>query len=341
MTAPAKAFITGLAGLTLSDDERAFLAAERPFALILFRRNIDTPDQIRTLVAEAREAAGDAGLPVLIDQEGGRVQRLGPPRWRRYPPGRVFGALYAADPAAGLEAARLGARLIADDLTALGITVDCLPVLDVPVPGAHDIIGDRAYGLTADTIIPLARAACEGLLAGGVLPVIKHIPGHGRAGADSHLELPVVDTDAATLAATDFVPFKALADMPLAMTAHVVYRALDPERPATTSPTVIADTIRGAIGFDGLLMSDDVSMQALSGTITERTRALFAAGCDLALHCNGKFDEMVAVAAETPVLAGRALERAEAARALLTVPAAFDRAAAEARFDALIARAVA
>ncbi|MGH2340171.1 beta-N-acetylhexosaminidase [Segnochrobactraceae bacterium EtOH-i3] len=341
MTAPAKAFITGLAGLTLSDDERAFLAAERPFALILFRRNIDTPDQIRTLVAEAREAAGDAGLPVLIDQEGGRVQRLGPPRWRRYPPGRVFGTLYAADPAAGLEAARLGARLIADDLTALGITVDCLPVLDVPVPGAHDIIGDRAYGLTADTIIPLARAACEGLLAGGVLPVIKHIPGHGRAGADSHLELPVVDTDAATLAATDFVPFKALADMPLAMTAHVVYRALDPERPATTSPTVIADTIRGAIGFDGLLMSDDVSMQALSGTITERTRALFAAGCDLALHCNGKFDEMVAVAAETPVLAGRALERAEAARALLTAPAAFDRAAAEARFDALIARAVA
>lgn len=341
MTAPAKAFITGLAGLTLTDDERAFLAAERPFALILFRRNIDTPDQIRALLSEARAAAGDPELPVLIDQEGGRVQRLGPPLWRRYPPGRVFGTLFARDPEAGLEAARLGARLIADDLTALGITVDCLPVLDVPVPGAHDIIGDRAYGLTPETIIPLARAACAGLLEGGVLPVIKHIPGHGRAGADSHLELPVVDTDAATLAATDFVPFRALADMPLAMTAHVVYRALDPDRPATTSPQVIAGTIRTDIGFDGLLMSDDVSMQALSGSIAGRTRALFAAGCDLALHCNGKLDEMRAVAAETPVLSGRALERAEAARALIRTPDAFDRVAAEARFEALLAGAAA
>ncbi len=337
MTAPAKAFITGLAGLTLTEDERAFLKAERPFGLILFRRNVEAPDQIRALVAEARMAAGDPDLPVLIDQEGGRVQRLGPPRWRRYPPGRHFGTLYAADPDTGLEAARLGARLIADDLRALGITVDCLPVLDVPVPGAHDIIGDRAYGLTPETIIPLARAACEGLLAGGVLPVIKHIPGHGRAGADSHLELPVVDTDAATLATTDFVPFRALADMPLAMTAHVVYRALDPDRPATTSPSVIAEVIRGTIGFDGLLMSDDVSMQALSGSIAERTRALFAAGCDLALHCNGKLDEMIAVAAETPELTGEALARAEAARARLVAPDAFDRPAAEARFDALMA----
>ena len=336
-----RAAILGCSGLSLSREEEAFFRDAQPWGFIIFARNVEAPDQVRRLVDQLRATVDRPDAPVLIDQEGGRVQRLGPPHWRRYPPGRAYGELASNDPLLRREITRLGARLLAHDLAALGINVDCVPVLDVPVAGAHDVIGDRAYAKTPDGVALLGRAACEGLIAGGVLPVIKHIPGHGRAGADSHLELPVVDTDAATLAATDFVPFKALADMPLAMTAHVVYRALDPERPATTSPTVIADIIRGAIGFDGLLMSDDVSMQALSGSIAWRTRALFVAGCDLALHCNGKFDEMVAVAAETPVLSGRALARADAARALLTPPNAFDRAAAEARFDALIARAVA
>ena len=331
----ATAAIYGCAGPSLSDAERRFFRETRPWGFIVFARNIEAPDQVRRLVGELREAAGHAA-PVLIDQEGGRVARLRPPQWRAYPPGRRYGDLYARSPKAGLEAARLGARLIAAELTALGINVDCLPVLDLPVPGAHDVIGDRAYGETPAPVIALGRAAAEGLLAGGVLPIVKHIPGHGRAGVDSHLDLPVVDADAATLAATDFAPFKALADMPLAMTAHVVYAALDPEAPATTSKKVIAGTIRGEIGFDGCLMSDDLSMEALAGSLRERCAASLAAGCDLVLHCNGKMDEMTEVAAGVPVLASDALARSDSALARLRRPEAFDEAGALARFRALL-----
>lgn len=329
------AAIYGCAGLSLGESEKRFFAESRPWGFIVFARNIETPDQLRRLIAEMREAAGH-DAPILIDQEGGRVARLRPPHWRAYPTGRRYGEVYARSKEQGLEAAGLGARLIAAELHALGINVDCLPVLDVPVPGAHDVIGDRAYGLTPDPVIALGRAAAEGLLAGGVLPVIKHIPGHGRAGVDSHLSLPVVDTGHAVLAETDFAPFKALADMPLAMTAHVVYSALDANAPATTSAKVISRVIRQEIGFDGFLMSDDLSMQALAGTLGERTRASLAAGCDIVLHCNGKMDEMKAVAAEVPPLAGKALARSDAALARIGMPDAFDEAAGVERLAELL-----
>lgn len=329
------AFIAGCAGPSLSADEIAFFRDARPWGFILFKRNCEGPDQIRRLCGELRATVGWMA-PILIDQEGGRVQRLGPPQWPAYPTGRAHGDVFARDAAAGRRAARLGARLIAHDLLSLGIDVDCLPVLDVPVEGAHDVIGHRAYGVTPDVVSVLGREAAEGLLEGGVLPVIKHIPGHGRAGVDSHLELPVVSTDRATLETTDFPPFRDAAHLPLAMTAHVVYTALDAANPATTSKTVIDEVIRGLIGFDGCLMSDDVSMQALSGTIAERTAAAIAAGCDLALHCNGRIDEMIAVAAHSPVLSGRALARAERAAALRVAPGDFDEASARAEFAALM-----
>lgn len=325
MAVESKAFITGAAGLTLTADERAFLADERPWGLILFARNCDTPTQIIDLVSQYRECVGRPDAPVLIDQEGGRVQRLKPPGWRRYPTGRAYGEIYDADPSEGRRAAFLGARLIAEDLAALGITIDCLPVADVPAPDGHDVIGDRAYSTDPTIVAEMARAAAEGLLAGGVLPVVKHVPGHGRARADSHLALPVVETDRATLEAIDFAPFKALTDLPLAMTAHVVYTAIDAQAPATTSARVIEEVIRGSIGFDGCLMGDDVSMKALAGDIADRTRALFAAGCDLALHCNGDFNEMRAVANASPQLAGEAARRATAALSRLQPPEPFDR----------------
>ncbi|MBC7586351.1 MAG: beta-N-acetylhexosaminidase [Tardiphaga sp.] len=333
-----RAFITGVSGLELTAEERAFLRAERPWGFILFKRNIDNPAQVARLVEELRGSTGDLDAVVLIDQEGGRVQRLGPPHWPVYPPGAVFGTLYDIEPALGLEAARLSSRLIAADLVDLGITVDCLPLADVPVEGADAVIGNRAYGTTPDKVAAIARAATTGLEQGGVLPVLKHIPGHGRATADTHFKLPVVDTSAAELEAFDFAAFRPLADLPMAMTAHVVFSALDPEQPATTSATIIAQVIRGSIGFQGLLMSDDVSMNALAGSIAERTRAIVAVGCDVVLHCNGKLDEMRAVAAETPILAGQALERAKAVLASRRQPDAFDRIKGRAELDALIAR---
>ena len=334
-----RAFITGVSGTELTAAEREFIRAERPWGFILFKRNVATPAQVTALVSELRAVAGAADAPVLIDQEGGRVQRLGPPHWPVYPPGAVFGSLYDIDSALGLTAARLSARLIAADLAELGITVDCLPLADVPVPGADTVIGNRAYGAEPDKVAAIARAVTEGLELGGVLPVLKHIPGHGRATADTHFRLPTVDTPRDELERTDFAPFKSLADLPMAMTAHVVFSAVDPAHPATTSATMIADVIRGAIGFQGLLMSDDVSMNALSGNIAERTRAIFAAGCDLALHCNGDIGEMREVAGQTPELTGRALERARAALAARKPPQPFDRVAARAELDALIARA--
>jgi beta-N-acetylhexosaminidase len=330
-----RAFISGLSGLTLTADERAFLREARPWGLILFKRNIQDKNQVIDLIREALHELGGA-TPVLVDQEGGRVQRLGPPVWPVYPPGAAYGRIYDRDPDAGLAAARLGARLIAADLVELGINVDCLPLADVPVAGADRVIGDRAYGETPAKVAAIAGAVAAGLADGGVLPVLKHIPGHGRANADSHLKLPVVHADRATLEATDFAAFRPLKRLPLAMTAHVVFTAIDPVRPATTSATMIGEVIRGLIGFGGLLMGDDISMGALSGSIAERSRASLAAGCDLVLHCNGKMDEMRAVAAEAPELAGETKRRADAALAVRKSPSGIDLAAARREFAAMM-----
>jgi beta-N-acetylhexosaminidase len=334
-----RAFITGVSGTELGAEEREFIRGERPWGFILFKRNIETPGQVIQLIRELRAAIDEPDAPILIDQEGGRVQRLGPPHWPVYPPGAVFGTLYDIDPALGLSAARLSARLIAADLFELGVTVDCLPLADVPVAGADAVIGNRAYGTQPAKVAAIARAVTEGLEQGGILPVLKHIPGHGRATADTHFRLPVVDTAKAELERTDFAAFRPLAELPMAMTAHVVFSALDPAHPATTSATIIKQVIRGVIGFQGLLMSDDVSMNALAGSIAERTRAIVTAGCDMVLHCNGKLDEMREVARATPELSGKALERARRALASRRAPQAFDRLAARAELDALMDRA--
>ena len=328
--------IYGCAGTGLSADERDFFRDVKPWGFILFARNISDSVQVKVLVAQLRETIGDTNAPVLIDQEGGRVARLKPPHWKTRPPAASFGALYAANPEAAREATYLNARLIAHDLTQLGINVDCLPVLDVPVPGAHGIIGDRAFAADPATIIALGRAQIEGLLDGGVLPVMKHIPGHGRAGADSHLALPRVDASIEELSASDFVTFRSLDQCPIAMTAHVVYESIDPQRPATTSPKVIRDVIRGEIGFEGLLMSDDLSMKALDGPLSVRAKAALFAGCDLALHCNGDMDEMRDVATEVKNLEGAALKRSAQALSHLVAPSPFDPVAAEARLTLLL-----
>jgi beta-N-acetylhexosaminidase len=334
----SRAFITGISGLELDAAERQFIVDTRPWGFILFKRNVETPEQVAALVRQLRDCIGEADAPVLIDQEGGRVARLGPPHWPVYPPGATFGTLYDLDAALGLRAAWLSSRLIAADLIDLGITVDCLPLADVPVAGADAVIGNRAYGTEPAKVAAIARAVTMGLQEGGVLPVLKHIPGHGRATADSHFRLPTVDTPLEALERTDFAAFQPLADLPMAMTAHVVFSALDPAQPATTSATIVQQVIRGGIGFQGLLMSDDVSMNALAGSIAERTRAIVAAGCDVVLHCNGKLDEMQDVARETPELAGAALDRAERALAVRKLPKPFDRAAARAELEGLINR---
>src|SRR6187397_969627 len=326
----ARAFITGLEGLTLSPDERAFLRDARPWGLIIFKRNVSTPDQVTELTQSFRDAVGSEA-PVLVDQEGGRVQRLGPPHWPTYPPGARYSELYDQEPAAGIAAARLAGHLIAADLRPLGIDVDCLPVA-----GGDPVIGDRAYGSEPGKVAKIAKAIAEGLEAGGVLPVVKHLPGHGRATTDSHHKLPVVDTDRATLEAADFAAFKPLAGLPLGMTAHVVFSAIDPVAPATTSVTMVRQVIRGFIGFQGLLMSDDISMNALSGSIAERSRAALAAGCDVVLHCNGDLDEMAAVANEASELVGEAARRADAALAARRAPDEFDAEAARNLFMQMI-----
>lgn len=328
-----RAAIFGCAGLTLSAAEREFFRAVNPLGFILFQRNCADPEQVRLLVAALRDCVGTDDLPVLIDQEGGRVVRLKPPHWRNYPAA-------AALAAAPREATFLAARLIAHDLSTLGITVDCAPVLDLAIAGADPIVGDRAYGAVPAAVADFGRAACDGLLAGGVLPVIKHIPGHGRATVDSHKALPVVTATAPELFESDFAPFRALNDMPWAMTAHIVYQALDSDRPATLSRRLIDETIRGSIGFDGVLISDDLSMAALPGTLAERAKGALEAGCDVALHCNGDPVEMTAIAGSigplTPA-AHRRLARAEARRrAADRGAAAFDHAAASARLDALL-----
>ncbi|PVM94038.1 beta-N-acetylhexosaminidase [Caulobacter endophyticus] len=331
----SSAAILGCAGTVLSAEEAAFFRDVKPWGFILFKRNIDTPDQVRKLTSALRETVGRPDAPILIDQEGGRVARLQSPHWAKYPPGRAYGELVANDPLVAREITRLGARLIAHDLTSLGINVDCVPVLDVPDPKGHEIIGDRAYGDTPEQVATLGRAAAEGLLAGGVLPIIKHIPGHGRAMSDSHLELPVVKAKLAELDARDFAPFRVLSDMPMAMTAHVVYTAIDRRRPATTSKKAIKQVIRGSLGFDGLLMSDDLSMKALSGDFKQRAKDSLSAGCDVVLHCNGDMDEMKAVMAGVGKLSKEARRRAQAVMGrLVRVPEPFDPIEARARFDA-------
>ena len=331
-----RACIFGCSGLELTAEERDFFRAHQPLGFIVFRRNIETPEQVKALV-EALKACVDHEPLVLIDQEGGRVRRLRPPHWPDYPPAARFAEI-CNDAGEQRELVRLGARLMAHDLHLLGINVDCAPVLDVPQPGAHDIIGDRAYGRTAQEVAVMGRAACEGLLAGGILPIIKHIPGHGRAGADSHTDLPRVDTPLEQLVEIDFYPFQVNADMPLAMTAHVLYDAIDKKRPATTSKKCIT-VIREGMGFDGLLICDDLSMNALSGALNKRARDSLKAGCDVLLHCNGDMDQMVQVVAEAPRLKGHALRRVEAAYArILRSPEPLDPMVARARFDAALAR---
>ncbi len=323
------ALIAGVSGLELTAAEAAFFRECRPAGTILFARNLNSHEQIKRLVADIKSATGADDMLFLIDQEGGRVQRLRPPLGRALPPAAAYAALYSTDPKAACHSVRTAARLVADDLIELGINTNCTPVLDVPVAGAHDIIGDRAFGDTPAQIAALGRAVCEGFLAGGVVPVIKHIPGHGRARADSHLELPVVSTSRAELEVTDFVPFKLLNDQPAAMTAHVVYSDIDRDQPASTSALVIREIIRGHIGYDGFLMSDDLSMKALQGPMRQRAEAVISAGSDVALHCNGDMAEMAAVASGVPALGGAALARFGRATHCLGVCQPYDRDAAE------------
>ena len=327
------AFITGLAGPALSDDEAAFLRDACPAGVILFARNCCDPAQLRRLIEDVRTAVASANVFILIDQEGGRVQRLKPPHWRQLPPAKSYGTLYASDPDRAMTGVRQVSRLVAHELQALGITMNCAPVLDLPLANAHAIIGDRAFGPDVATVVALGRSIAQGHLDAGVVPVIKHIPGHGRAMADSHLELPIVHASAQDLRATDFAPFQALANLPAAMTAHVTFPAYDRTQPASTSRIVTQQVIRDHIGFDGLLMSDDLSMRALSGTLADRTHAVISAGSDIALHCNGELAEMVEVAETAPELAGKALRRFEAALGCRDAAAAatdFDIAEAEA-----------
>ncbi len=327
-----------LAGLTPTREEEDFFRHVKPWGFILFKRNIDTPQQTLALTQALRDIVGRPDAPILIDQEGGRVARLQPPHWKRYPPGRAYGELVANDPLVAREVTRLGARLIAHDLRAIGVNVDCVPVLDVPDPKGHEIIGGRLP--TATRPEPewppwCSRSPPSGLLAGGVLPIIKHIPGHGRAMSDSHLDLPVVKAKLAELDARDFAPFRVLSDMPMAMTAHVVYTAIDRKRPATTSRKAIKKIIRESIGFDGLLMSDDLSMKALSGDFRQRAKDSLSAGCDVVLHCNGDMAEMKAVMSGVGGLSKEARRRSQAVmNRLVKVVEPFDVAEARARFDA-------
>lgn len=335
----SRAVIFGCEGLELTSWERDFFADSDPLGFILFARNCDSPGQVKALAGSLRASIGRDDAPVLIDQEGGRVQRMRPPHWRRVPPPGWFGDMALTDRVRALDAVEVNATLLASELLACGITVDCLPLLDLRMPDAHEIIGDRSFGSDPALVADLGRACCDGLTAGGVVPVIKHIPGHGRALVDSHAELPRVDTSLAELERTDFAPFRALADMPWAMTAHVVYSAIDPEQPATTSPMVIDQVIRGAIGFDGLLVSDDLSMEALEGDVGARAAAALAAGCDVALHCNGKADEMCAVAAASGPLSAEAERRLAAGAARVAAPTRVDSAVLAAQLDSLLADA--
>ncbi|MGU3576833.1 beta-N-acetylhexosaminidase [Brucellaceae bacterium C25G] len=308
-----KAMIAGVAGTELSSEEFTFFREANPWGAIIFARNVESIEQLNELTTSMRDATGRDDLPIFIDQEGGRVQRLRPPLVPHYPSARMIGTIYQRNPEEGLRAAWLLGRLHAFDLLSVGINANCMPVLDVPVEGAHEVIGDRAYAYDPDVVALLGRQTAEGLLAGGVLPVVKHMPGHGRAFCDTHKELARVSVPLADLVAHDFVPFKELNDLPMAMTAHVVFEAIDPDYPATLSDTVIRTIIREVLEFDGLVMSDDISMKALSGDLGDLAEAIIDAGCDIVLHCSGDIDEMHKVAARTVTLEGKAKLRADLA----------------------------
>ena len=328
MTAAA---ILGCEGTALTPAERRFFARSQPWGFILFARNVQSPGQLAELTAELRETVG-RDAPVLIDQEGGRVQRLGPPQWRDWSAPLDFARN------AGAEAPRaffLRYRIIAEELRRAGIDVNCAPLADIATGATHGFLRDRCYGTDAPQVVAHARAAAQGLLAGGVLPVLKHIPGHGRAASDSHAELPHVTADAETLRATDFVPFRALADLPMAMTAHVVYAALDTGGAATLSP-VLVEIMRRDIGFEGLLMTDDIAMGALRGSMAARSRTALKAGCDVVLHCNGVLAEMEDVAAAAGRLHARAARRADAALAARRAAEPVDIAALDAELEVLM-----
>lgn len=327
--------VVGCAGPQLTAEERVLFGVRKPLGLILFARNIVDPAQVKALVADFRAIVGNAYAPVLIDQEGGRVARLKPPHWPAFPRGAVFGQIYAHDPAVAEEAAYLNYRWIGAELAALGIDVDCAPVADLPVEGAHDVIGDRAYGSDADTVSLIAEAVMRGLADAGVMPVVKHIPGHGRSHTDSHLDLPVVDTPAELLEASDLLPFVALRHAPWAMTAHIVYTAYDAVLPATLSPNVIRRVIRERIGFDGVLISDDLTMKALKGSPAATGVASLQAGCDLVLHCSGDLPEMQALLAALPAMTGEAARRIAQARMALPAPRPFS-AAERLRYQTLM-----
>lgn len=323
LTDTPKAVIFGCNGPKLSLSEKAFFRDSDPWAFILFGRNVETPAQIRRLTDDLRNAVGRDAL-VFIDQEGGRVQRLRPPHFRAAPAAQRFGDLYTRDASAGKRAIWLNHRLIADELRSVGVTANCAPVLDMPAPGADPIISDRAFANTPEATIEMAHAAMAGLMSGGVAPVIKHIPGHGRADVDSHKALPIIKAGEADLAGTDYVPFQAFKDAPMAMTAHVVVTHADADTPVTLSATAMRELVRGKLGYEGLVMTDDLDMKALSGDLEDLTRLALAAGCDIGLHCNGKMRSMVKVAKGAGTLTGKALERARIADNCAAVPEAFD-----------------
>jgi beta-N-acetylhexosaminidase len=330
--------VSGCSGHRLTAEEQDFFKSVSPWGLILFKRNVLEPSQIKDLILEFREVVGRSDAPVLIDQEGGRVQRLGPPHWRRYPAAQRYIEVARGDLSKAEELARLGARLIAHDLHELGITIDCAPALDLGFDGRTDAIGDRTFARDPHDVIRLGRAFAEGLLAGGILPAIKHMPGHGRAVVDSHKLMPKVDVPIAELVETDFVPFRALSDLPIGLTAHILFPHVDPEAPATLSKNVVQEIIRGKIGFDGLLLSDDISMEALQGDFKSRAAAFFAAGGDIALHCNGDLAEAEGVAAASPILNDKSRERVERAFSWLKpAPEPFDPVDAAAKLDAALA----
>lgn len=334
-----KAMIVGVSGRVLTADERKFIAENQPWAFILFARNIGTAEEVRALTSSLRKASGRDDVFIFIDQEGGRVQRLRAPLAPDYPPAATLGTIYKKNRQKGLRAAWIMSRLHAFDLMRLGINADCLPLLDVPIEGADNVIGTRAYGNDPETVTAMGRAAAEGLQAGGVLPVMKHIPGHGRALCDTHKSLARVGASLETLRLSDFAPFEALSNLPVAMTAHVVYESVDPLNPATLSKAVVNTIIRGEIGFDGLLMTDDLSMKALSGDFGNLTEQAFEAGCDLVLHCNGESEEMQKIAAATPWLQGKALARADRATNFVRTPDEADEKALREEFRDILALA--
>jgi beta-N-acetylhexosaminidase len=332
------AFISGCAATSLSSAETIFFAKSNPWGLILFKRNCESPDQIKALTAQFRGAVDRKDAPVFIDQEGGRVQRLGPPSnyWRQYPPAQAYGKLYERCATLALRTTRNVGRLMAEDMADIGISASCLPVLDVPQPGAHDVIGNRAYSNNIAHVMALSRIHTVGLMEGGILPVMKHIPGHGRSMVDSHKDLPIVKAKRAELELVDFLPFVAFADCPMAMTAHVIYEALDAENPATLSRRVIRDVIRKLMNFQGLLMTDDLSMKALGGTFAEKSRRALDAGCDMLLHCNGILGEMEEVAAAAGPLNGKAMRRAKLALKAKRKPLPYDKKAALKDLEAIL-----